>query len=78
MPSFFPLELRQGIGINFEAYRSFPLNIDLRIGLGKKPSEDRQSIDQNRRNGCHRRVRKRAGQQTEDHTPEDEKLWDRP
>jgi hypothetical protein len=33
-PSFYPLELRQGIGINFEAYRSFPLNIDLRIGLG--------------------------------------------
>ena len=35
-PSFFPLELRQGIGINSEVYRSFPLNIDLRIGLGAR------------------------------------------
>ena len=33
-PSFFPLELRQGIGINSQLYRSFPLNVNLRIGLG--------------------------------------------
>ena len=35
-PSFFPLNLRQGFGINSRLYRSFPLNIDLRIGLGAR------------------------------------------
>lgn len=35
-PSFFPLDLRQGFGINSQVYRSFPLNIDLRIGLGAR------------------------------------------
>ena len=35
-PSFFPLDLRQGFGINSQVYRSFPLNVDLRIGLGAR------------------------------------------
>ncbi|NKB66873.1 MAG: DUF3078 domain-containing protein [Candidatus Latescibacteria bacterium] len=35
-PSFFPLQLRQGIGINSRLYRSFPFNMDLRIGLGAR------------------------------------------
>ena len=35
-PSFFPLRLRQGVGINSQLFRTFPLNMDLRIGLGAR------------------------------------------
>ncbi len=35
-PSFFPLRLRQGIGINSQLIQSFPLNVDLRFGLGAR------------------------------------------
>ena len=35
-PSFFPLELRQGVGINSQLVRSFPLNVDIRLGLGAR------------------------------------------
>ena len=35
-PSFFPLELRQGVGINSQLVRSFPLNVDVRLGLGAR------------------------------------------
>ena len=35
-PSFFPLVLRQGVGINAQVKDSFPLNIDLRLGLGAR------------------------------------------
>jgi hypothetical protein len=35
-PAFSPLVLRQGIGINSRLYRSFPLNVDLRIGFGAR------------------------------------------
>ena len=35
-PSFYPLNLRQGVGINSQVIRSFPLNVDLRVGLGAR------------------------------------------
>ena len=35
-PSFFPLELRQGVGINSQLVRTFPLNLDIRLGLGAR------------------------------------------
>jgi hypothetical protein len=35
-PSFFPLRLRQGVGINSELFNTFPLNMDVRIGLGAR------------------------------------------
>lgn len=35
-PSFFPLVLRQGLGINAQIKDSFPLNVDLRLGLGAR------------------------------------------
>ena len=35
-PSLNPLHLRQGIGINSQLIRSFPVNVDLRIGLGAR------------------------------------------
>ena len=35
-PSFYPLQLRQGVGINSQLYRSFPLNVDLRLGAGAR------------------------------------------
>ncbi|MBI2505265.1 MAG: hypothetical protein HYW07_18785 [Candidatus Latescibacteria bacterium] len=35
-PPFFPLQLREGIGINSQLYRSFPLNMDLRFGWGAR------------------------------------------
>ena len=34
--SLTPLRLRQGMGINSDLYQSFPLNVDLRIGLGAR------------------------------------------
>lgn len=35
-PPFFPLQLREGVGINSQLYRSFPLNMDLRFGWGAR------------------------------------------
>ncbi len=35
-PSFFPLRLRQGVGINSQLIQTFPLNLDVRIGLGAR------------------------------------------
>ncbi len=35
-PSFSPLVLRQGIGINAQVIGSFPLNLDMRIGFGAR------------------------------------------
>ena len=35
-PAFSPFVMRQGIGINSQLFRSFPLNVDLRIGLGAR------------------------------------------
>ena len=35
-PPFYPLLLRQGIGINSEVFRSFPLSMDLRFGWGAR------------------------------------------
>lgn len=35
-PSVYPLNLREGVGINSQLYRSFPLNVDVRIGLGAR------------------------------------------
>ncbi|MEW6754114.1 MAG: hypothetical protein AB1505_24510 [Candidatus Latescibacterota bacterium] len=35
-PSYYPLRLRQGAGINSQLYRSFPLNLDLRVGFGAR------------------------------------------
>ena len=35
-PSFFPLRLRQGVGINSQLFRTFPLNMDIRVGIGAR------------------------------------------
>ena len=35
-PAFFPLRLRQGIGINSQLVRSFALNADVRLGFGAR------------------------------------------
>ncbi|MEE2657208.1 MAG: hypothetical protein VX733_01810 [Candidatus Latescibacterota bacterium] len=35
-PSLSPMTLRQGIGINSQVYRSFQLNMDLRLGFGAR------------------------------------------
>ena len=35
-PSFFPLRLRQGVGINSQLYRTFLINMDMRFGLGAR------------------------------------------
>jgi hypothetical protein len=35
-PSCSPLHLRQGIGINSQLVRSFPLNLNLRVGMGAR------------------------------------------
>jgi hypothetical protein len=35
-PSFYPLQLREGVGINSQLFRSFPLNMDLRFGWGAR------------------------------------------
>lgn len=37
-PALSPLELRQGIGINSQLIRSFPLTLDMRIGIGARQS----------------------------------------
>ncbi|MFH1567556.1 MAG: hypothetical protein ABIL09_06095 [Gemmatimonadota bacterium] len=36
LPSFYPLILRQGAGINSQMIRTFPLNMDLRFGFGAR------------------------------------------
>jgi hypothetical protein len=35
-PPFFPLQLREGVGINSQLYRSFPFNMDVRFGWGAR------------------------------------------
>ncbi|MCC7264807.1 MAG: hypothetical protein IT369_20000 [Candidatus Latescibacteria bacterium] len=35
-PPFYPLQLREGVGINSQLFRSFPLNMDLRFGWGAR------------------------------------------
>ena len=35
-PTFFPLRLRQGIGINSQLLRTFRVNLDVRVGLGAR------------------------------------------
>jgi len=35
-PTFFPLRLRQGIGINSQLLRTFRVNMDVRVGLGAR------------------------------------------
>lgn len=35
-PPFYPLQLREGMGINSQLCRSFPLNMDLRFGWGAR------------------------------------------
>lgn len=44
-PSLSPLQLRQGIGINSQFYRSFRLNVNLRIGLGARQTYVFDSFD---------------------------------
>ena len=35
-PTFFPLRLRQGVGINSQLLRTFRVNMDVRVGLGAR------------------------------------------
>ncbi len=44
-PSFFPLQLRQGVGINSQLLRTFPLNIDVRIGVGARQTFNSDSFE---------------------------------
>lgn len=44
-PSFSPLHLRQGVGINSQLVRSFPLNLNLRLGLGARQSYATDAYD---------------------------------
>jgi hypothetical protein len=37
-PPFSPLQLKQGVGINSQLYRSFPFNVNLRVGVGARQS----------------------------------------
>ena len=46
-PTFSPLELRQGVGINSQLIRSFPLTLDMRIGIGARQSYVRDTFDLN-------------------------------
>ena len=44
-PSLNPLHLRQGIGINSQLIRSFPVNMDLRVGLGARQTYVTDTFD---------------------------------
>ncbi len=46
-PSLSPLELRQGFGINSQLVRSFPLTLDMRIGIGARQSYVTDTFDLN-------------------------------
>ncbi|MEE3259266.1 MAG: hypothetical protein VX293_08645 [Candidatus Latescibacterota bacterium] len=46
-PTFSPLELRQGVGINSQLIRSFPLTLDMRVGIGARQSYVRDTFDLN-------------------------------
>ena len=46
-PTFAPLELRQGIGINAQVVRSFPLTFDMRVGFGARQKYFADSFDLN-------------------------------
>ena len=50
-PAFFPLRLRQGIGINSQLLRSFNLNADLRLGFGARQTyvSDSYELSSNQR-----------------------------
>ncbi len=37
-PALSPLEMRQGVGINSQLIRSFPLTLDMRVGIGARQS----------------------------------------
>ena len=54
-PSFSPISLREGIGINSQLFRTFALNMDVRLGIGArqdltsdsfKLSNDRRSVSE--------------------------------
>ena len=44
-PPLNPLQLRQGIGINSQLIRSFPVNVDLRVGLGARQTYVSDTFD---------------------------------
>ena len=44
-PPFFPLTLRQGLGINSQLIQSFSLNVDLRFGLGTRQTYRSNSFE---------------------------------
>ena len=44
-PALSPLELRQGIGINSQLIRSFPLTLDMRVGIGARQSYVTDTFD---------------------------------
>ena len=46
-PALSPLELRQGIGINSQLIRSFPLTLDMRVGIGARQSYVTDTFDLN-------------------------------
>jgi len=50
-PSLYPLQLREGLGINSQLYRSYPLNVDLRLGIGARQTYnlDTYELSQDRR-----------------------------
>ncbi len=44
-PPFFPLTLRQGLGINSQLIQSFPLNVNMRLGLGTRQTYRSDSFE---------------------------------
>ena len=44
-PAFFPLRLRQGVGINSQLMRSFALNADVRLGFGARQTYVSESFE---------------------------------
>ena len=46
-PAISPLELRQGVGINSQLIRSFPLTLDMRVGIGARQSYVTDTFDLN-------------------------------
>ena len=46
-PALSPLELRQGVGINSQLIRSFPLTLDMRVGIGARQSYVTDTFDLN-------------------------------
>lgn len=59
-PSFSPLYLRQGFGLNAQLYRSFPLNLNLRVGLGARQTYATDAYDLSQDRTSVRRLRNAA------------------